>query len=146
MLNLSVLLEDSARTHPVRDAVVLGTTRLTYAQAEAGAVVVPLNILLKGREAAYHLAGSEAKAYFCFEGDAGLPMGAEGHAGFSEAPGCEHFFLTSTSKGSRRTCASVSPAVPRSPRSSASRSGSDWASRSWPSAWTWVGRTADDSE
>ncbi|MEU4200099.1 long-chain fatty acid--CoA ligase [Streptomyces sp. NPDC026294] len=133
MLNLSVLLEDSARTHPDRDAVVLGTRRFTYAQVEAaasrvanllvdrgirpgdkvalscpnlpcfpivyygilkaGAVVVPLNILLKGREVAYHLADSEAKAYFCFEGDAGLLMGTEGHAGFSEAPGCEHFFL-----------------------------------------------------
>ncbi|MFF6872408.1 AMP-binding protein [Streptomyces sp. NPDC012450] len=133
MLNLSVLLEDSARTHPDRNAVVLGTTRLTYAQIDAaanqvanllvdrgvwpgdkvalscpnvpwfpivyygilkaGAVVVPLNILLKGREVAYHLADSEAKAYFCFEGGEGLPMGAEGHAGFSETPACEHFFL-----------------------------------------------------
>ncbi|MEU2654492.1 long-chain fatty acid--CoA ligase [Streptomyces sp. NPDC007325] len=133
MLNLSVLLEDSARTHPDRDAVVLGTTRLTYAQIDAaanqvanllvdrgiwpgdkvalscpnvpwfpivyygilkaGAVVVPLNILLKGREVAYHLADSEAKAYFCFEGGEGLPMGAEGHAGFAGTPGCEHFFL-----------------------------------------------------
>ncbi|MFE8957939.1 long-chain-fatty-acid--CoA ligase [Streptomyces iakyrus] len=133
MLNLSVLLEDSARTHPNRDAVVLGTTRLTYAQIDAaanqvanllvdrgiwpgdkvalscpnvpwfpivyygilkaGAVVVPLNVLLKGREIAYHLADSEAKAYFCFEGGEGLPMGAEGHAGFTETPGCEHFFL-----------------------------------------------------
>ncbi|MFH9295002.1 long-chain fatty acid--CoA ligase [Streptomyces sp. NPDC017520] len=133
MLNLSVLLEDSARTHPDQDAVVLGTTRLTYAQVEAaanrvanllvdrgiwpgdkvalscpnvpwfpivyygilkaGAVVVPLNILLKGREVAYHLADSEAKAYFCFEGGEGLPTGAEGHAGFTGSPACEHFFV-----------------------------------------------------
>ncbi|MFF9344995.1 MULTISPECIES: long-chain fatty acid--CoA ligase [unclassified Streptomyces] len=133
MLNLSVLLEDSARTHPDRDAVVLGTTRLTYAQLDAaanqvanllvdrgiwpgdkvalscpnvpwfpvvyygilkaGAVVVPLNILLKGREVAYHLADSGAKAYFCFEGGEGLPMGEAGHAGFSGTPGCEEFFL-----------------------------------------------------
>ncbi|MFF8726658.1 long-chain fatty acid--CoA ligase [Streptomyces sp. NPDC015171] len=133
MLNLSVLLEDSARTHPDRDAVVLGTTRLTYAQVDAaanrvahlladrgirpgdkvalscpnlpsfpivsygilkaGAVVVPLNILLKSREIAYHLADSEATAYFCFEGDAALPMGAEGHSGFTATEGCEHFFL-----------------------------------------------------
>ncbi|MCT7352884.1 long-chain fatty acid--CoA ligase [Streptomyces sp. 15-116A] len=133
MLNLSVLLEDSARTYPNRDAVVLGSSRLTYAQIDAaanqvanllvdrgiwpgdkvalscpnlpwfpivyygilkaGAVVVPLNVLLKGREIAYHLGDSEAKAYFCFEGGEGLPMGAEGHAGFAETPGCEHFFL-----------------------------------------------------
>jgi non-ribosomal peptide synthetase component F len=96
MLNLSVVLEDSARRYPNRDALVLGDTRLTYAQVngaanqvanllvergiqpgdkvalscpnlpsfpivyygvlKAGAVVVPLNVLLKGREVAYHLA------------------------------------------------------------------------------------------
>ena len=37
MLNLSVLLEDSARIFPDRDAVVLGDTRLTYAQVDAAA-------------------------------------------------------------------------------------------------------------
>ena len=118
MLNLSVLLEDSARKYPDRDAVVLGETRLTYQQVDAaanqvanllvergiqpgqkvalscpnlpyfpivyygilkaGAVVVPLNVLLKGREVAYHLADSEATAYFCFEGTAELPIGTEG--------------------------------------------------------------------
>ncbi|WP_030442359.1 long-chain-fatty-acid--CoA ligase [Actinoplanes subtropicus] len=133
MLNLSVLLEDSARHYPERTAVVLGDTRLTYAQVDAaarqvaallaergirpgdkvalscpnlpyfpvvyygilkaGAVVVPLNVLLKGREIAYHLGDSEAKAYFCFQGTPELPMGAEGHAGFEQAEGCEHFFL-----------------------------------------------------
>src|SRR4051812_14378364 len=106
MLNLSILLEDSARTHPDPDALVLGETRLTYAQGnaaanqvanlpvergiepgdkvalscpnlpyfpivyygvlKAGAVVVPLNVLLKGREVAYHLADADVKAYFCF--------------------------------------------------------------------------------
>lgn len=64
-----------------------------YGILKAGAVVVPLNVLLKGREVAYHLADSEAKAYFCFEGGAELPLGQEGWAGFGEAPGCEHFFL-----------------------------------------------------
>ncbi|WP_305788983.1 long-chain-fatty-acid--CoA ligase [Symbioplanes lichenis] len=133
MLNLSVFLEDSARHHPDRAAVVLGSQRLTYAQVDAaanqvanllvergvrpgdkvalscpnlpyfpvvyygilkaGAVVVPLNVLLKGREIAYHLADSEAKAYFCFEGTPELPMGAEGEKGFEATPGCEHFFL-----------------------------------------------------
>jgi long-chain acyl-CoA synthetase len=133
MLNLSVLLEDSARNYPERVAVVLGDQRLTYAQVDAaanqvanmlvtrgirpgdkvalscpnlpyfpivyygilkaGAVVVPLNVLLKGREVAYHLADSEARAYFCFQGTAELPMGAEGFAGFGQADDCEHFFL-----------------------------------------------------
>lgn len=64
-----------------------------YGILKAGAVVVPLNVLLKGREIAYHLADSEAKAYFCFEGSADLPMGQEGWSGFGETPGCENFFL-----------------------------------------------------
>jgi long-chain acyl-CoA synthetase len=64
-----------------------------YGILKAGAVVVPLNVLLKGREIAYHLNDSQAKAYFCFQGTADLPMGAEGHAGFAEVAGCEHFFL-----------------------------------------------------
>lgn len=64
-----------------------------YGILKAGAVVVPLNVLLKGREIAYHLADSDAKAYFCFEGGAELPMGREGWSGFGETPGCEHFFL-----------------------------------------------------
>ena len=53
-----------------------------YGILKAGAVVVPLNVLLKGREVAYHLADSEAKAYFCFQGTAELPIGQEGYAGF----------------------------------------------------------------
>ncbi|MGW2558626.1 long-chain-fatty-acid--CoA ligase [Streptomyces sp. NPDC001514] len=133
MLNLAVMLENSARAVPGRAAVVLGDQQLTYAELDAaarrvanllrsrgiepgdkvalscpnlpwfpivyygilkaGAVVVPLNVLLKGREVAYHLADSGAKAYFCFEGSAELPMGQEGWSGFGEAPGCEHFFL-----------------------------------------------------
>jgi long-chain acyl-CoA synthetase len=133
MLNLSVLLEDSARKYPARDALVLGETRLTYAQVngaanqvanllvsrgiqpgdkvalscpnlpffpiiyygilKAGAVVVPLNVLLKGREIAYHLGDSDAKAYLCFQGTQDLAMGVEGHAGFENAEGCEHFFM-----------------------------------------------------
>ena len=133
MFNLAAMLEDSARTVPTREAVVCGTTRLTYAQVDAaanqvanllaargigpgdkvaltcpnlphfpivyygilkaGAVVVPLNVLFKAREVAYHLIDSDAVAYFCFEGPADVPMGREGRAGFEQVPGCEHFFL-----------------------------------------------------
>ncbi|MBA3718888.1 MAG: AMP-binding protein, partial [Nocardioidaceae bacterium] len=133
MLNLAVLLEDSARAVPDRDAVVLGDTRLTYAEVDAaanrvanllaeigiepgdkvaltcpnlpyfpivyygilkaGAAVVPLNVLLKAREVAYHLDDSDAKAYFCFEGTAELPMGEAGWNGFNDTGSCEHFFL-----------------------------------------------------
>jgi long-chain acyl-CoA synthetase len=133
MSNLARLLEDSARRFPDRVAVVLGDTRLTYAQVDgaanqvanllvsrgiepgdkvalscpnlpyfpivyygilkAGATVVPLNVLLKGREVAYHLADSDAKAYFCFQGTPELPIGQEGHTGFEQAAECEHFVV-----------------------------------------------------
>ncbi len=64
-----------------------------YGILKAGAVVVPLNVLLKGREIAYHLNDSEAKAYFCFEGTPELPMAKEGFDGFSQVDTCEHFFV-----------------------------------------------------
>ena len=64
-----------------------------YGILKAGATVVPLNVLLKGREIAYHLGDSDAKAYFCFEGTPDLPMGQMGHDGFQQADGCEHFFM-----------------------------------------------------
>lgn len=137
--NLASLLEDSARSHPDRTAVVLGDTRLSYAEVDAfanmvanllvsrgirpgdkvaltcpnlpyftvvyygilkaGATVVPLNVLLKGREVAYHLGDSDAKAYFCFQGTPELPMGEAGYAGFTEAEGCEHFFVITAGLG-----------------------------------------------
>ncbi|MQY34043.1 Long-chain-fatty-acid--CoA ligase [Streptomyces sp. RB17] len=64
-----------------------------YGILKAGAVVVPLNVLLKSREIAYHLRDSGAKAYFCFEGTAELPLGQEGWTGFGETESCDHFFL-----------------------------------------------------
>src|SRR5690349_6117484 len=133
MLNLSIFLEASARSHPERDAVALGDLRLTYVQVDglanqvanvlvsrgiqpgdkvalscpnlpqfpivyygilkAGGAVVPLNVLLKGREIAYHLADSDAKAYFCFEGTPDLPMGQMGYEGFSQVDTCQNFFV-----------------------------------------------------
>ncbi|MDQ4008299.1 MAG: long-chain fatty acid--CoA ligase [Actinomycetota bacterium] len=133
MLNLAMLLEDSARRVPDREAVVLGDTRLPYKAVnaaanqvanllvsrgirpgdkvaltcpnlpyfpivyygilKAGGVVVPLNVLLKSREIAYHLDDCDAKAYFCFEGTPELPMGQDGWKGFGEVDACEHFFL-----------------------------------------------------
>ena len=136
MLNLTVLLEDSARNVPERCAVICGETRLTYTEVneranqvanalknigigrgdkvalscpnipffpiiyygilKTGAVVVPLNILLKSREIAYHLADSDAKAYFCFEGAADLPIGAEGFKSFTETATCENFILVTS--------------------------------------------------
>ena len=61
------------------DKVALSCPNLPYFSIiyfgilKAGATVVPLNVLLKGREVAYHLADSEAKAYFAFEGPPTCP-------------------------------------------------------------------------
>ena len=60
---------------------------------KAGAVVVPLSVLLKKDEIAYHLNDSDAKAYFCFSGTEALPMGQMGYDGFQQAGSCEHFVM-----------------------------------------------------
>ncbi|GGS90827.1 long-chain fatty acid--CoA ligase [Nonomuraea spiralis] len=133
MLNLSIILEDSARNTPDRTALVLGDLRLPYSMLDsvagqvaallaargigrgdkvallcpnlpyfpfvyfgilkAGAAVVPLNVLLRPREIAYHLTDSDSRAFFCFEGSAELPMGARGREAYDAAEGCEHFFV-----------------------------------------------------
>src|SRR5215211_7798332 len=48
MLNLSVLLEDSARRYPDRVALVLGESRLTYRQVDAAASQVANLLVAKG--------------------------------------------------------------------------------------------------
>src|SRR5712692_1175547 len=133
MLNLAMLLEDSAREVPERIAIVCEETRLSYAELnaaasqvahglvqagiqigeevalscqdvpsfviayygilKAGAADLPLNILLKPREIAYHLTDGDAKAYFCQEGTPELPIGQLGHTAFQEVESCQHFFL-----------------------------------------------------
>ncbi len=133
MLNLSVLIEASAKRYPTNSAFTFMDTTLNYAQVngaanqvanglkakgiqpgdkvalscfnlpyfpiiyfgilKAGATVVPLSVLLKEEEIAYHLQDSDAKAYFCFVGSPELPMGQMGMAGFNKAPLCEHFFM-----------------------------------------------------
>jgi long-chain acyl-CoA synthetase len=64
-----------------------------YGILKTGATVVPLNVLLKGREIAYHLSDSDAKVYFCFQGTPELPMGQFGYEGFQQVDGCDHFFM-----------------------------------------------------
>jgi long-chain acyl-CoA synthetase len=60
---------------------------------KAGAVVVPLNVLFKPGEIAYHLRDSDAVAYFCFEGTPELPMARMGHQAFNEVESCKHFIV-----------------------------------------------------
>jgi long-chain acyl-CoA synthetase len=64
-----------------------------YGILKAGAVVVPLNVLLKSREIAYHLQDAGVKAYFCQEGTSELPIGEMGFSAFQETDNCKHFFL-----------------------------------------------------
>jgi long-chain acyl-CoA synthetase len=139
MLSLAMLLDDAARKYGEREAVVSGSTRLTYGQLgslacqvanglrargirpddrvalsclnvayfpiayygilKTGAAVVPLNVLLKGSEIAYHLEDSGAKAYLCFEGTDELPMAEFGHEGFQEVPGCERMIVMTANPG-----------------------------------------------
>ncbi len=81
------------------DKIALGCPNLPffpmvyYGILKAGGVVVPLNVLLKPREIAYHLEDSDAVAYFCFEGTEQLPMGQMGYAGFNNAENCKQFFM-----------------------------------------------------
>jgi len=79
--------------------VVLSCPNVPYFPAayfgilKAGATVVPLNVLLKPGEIAFHLRDAEATAYFCFEGTPELPMAAMGKAAVDEAGSCRHFVV-----------------------------------------------------
>src|SRR5688572_7889106 len=64
-----------------------------YGIMKAGAVVVPLNVLFKPREVAYHLRDSDAKAVFVFEGTEDLPLAKCAKAAFDEVESCEHLVV-----------------------------------------------------
>ncbi len=139
MLNLSVILEDSARRYPEKAAFIFMDTTLSYGQIndaanrvanglrarsigigdkvalscpnlpyfpiiyfgilKTGAVVVPLNCLLKKDEVEYHLRDSDAKAYFCFSGTPDFPLGEIGYAAFGAVNECYHFFMITPRPG-----------------------------------------------
>jgi long-chain acyl-CoA synthetase len=67
-----------------------------YGILKAGAIVMPLNVLLKPREIAYHLRDADARAYFCGQGSPELPIGEMGFTAFKEVESCKHFFLMTT--------------------------------------------------
>ena len=131
-LNLSSVLEHSARLVPDRVAVTCGAQHMTYAELDAranrvaaglaamgieagdrvllscpnvpwfpmayfgilksGAVVVPINVLLKPREIAYHLRDSGARVMMAFEGTPELPMGQMARAACDDA-GCRSLIV-----------------------------------------------------
>ncbi|RZL77586.1 MAG: long-chain fatty acid--CoA ligase [Rhodococcus sp. (in: high G+C Gram-positive bacteria)] len=128
MLNLSVMLTDSARDRPDQTAVVEGDRSMTYREVDdaanrvaallvdsginagdrvamscpnilefpvvyygilkAGAVVVPLNTMLRRSEVAYHLTDSGARGYFHTSTDSV----DEAWRGFEDADSCEYLF------------------------------------------------------
>ena len=132
MLNLAVLLENSAQKYTGKTAFTFMDTSLSFAQVngaanqvanalvdlgiepgdkvaiscfnlpyfpiiyngilKAGAIVVPLSVLLKSDEIEYHLEDSDAKAYFCFVGTEELPMGKMGHEGFQKSEALRTFY------------------------------------------------------
>lgn len=59
---------------------------------KAGGIVVPLNIMLKSREVAYHLADSQASIYFAFEGTPELPIGRSAAEGFDQVLSCHTLY------------------------------------------------------
>lgn len=64
-----------------------------YAIMKTGAAVVPLNVLFKAREFAYHLKDSDAKAVFVFEGTTDLPLAATVKEAFDAVEACEHLIV-----------------------------------------------------
>lgn len=70
-----------------------------YAIQKVGAVTVPLNIMLKGPEVAYHLNDSDAVAIISFQGNSALPSGNHCFEGYSQTPGCQHFISIESGSG-----------------------------------------------
>src|SRR5690606_22086840 len=64
-----------------------------YAIMKTGAAVVPLNVLFKPREVAYHLKDSDAKAVFVFEGTPELPLARTVKEGFDQVETCEQLVV-----------------------------------------------------
>ncbi len=66
---------------------------LYYGILKTGAVVVPLNVLFKTREFAYHLKDSDAKAVFVFEGTSELPIAQTVKEAFDRTETCDHLIV-----------------------------------------------------
>ncbi len=64
-----------------------------YGIMKVGAAVVPLSVLFKPREVAYHLTDSDAKAVFVFEGTDDLPLAKCVKEAFDEVGSCQHLVV-----------------------------------------------------
>jgi long-chain acyl-CoA synthetase len=64
-----------------------------YGIMKAGAVVVPLCVLFKAREVAYHLEDSDSKAVFVFEGTPELPLVKWVKEGFDQVESCRNLIV-----------------------------------------------------
>ncbi|WP_017610045.1 long-chain-fatty-acid--CoA ligase [Nocardiopsis xinjiangensis] len=70
-----------------------------YGALKAGAIVVPLNVLLTPREIAFHLEDSGAKALFSFTGSPDLPLGERAFEAFQQVDACETYIDLPASPG-----------------------------------------------
>lgn len=76
-----------------------------YAIQKIGAVVVPLNVMLKSDEVAYHLKDSDAVALISYQGSDAMPIGKFGYDGYEKADFCEHFILIETTESQKPVAA-----------------------------------------
>jgi long-chain acyl-CoA synthetase len=81
------------------DKVALSCPNLPYFPVvyfgilKTGAVFVPLNVLLRPREVAYHLSDSDSVALIAFEGTDEFPIGKVAYEGFQAAGSCKRFYI-----------------------------------------------------
>jgi len=64
-----------------------------FGALKAGAIVVPLNLLLDSDGIADQLARCDVEAFFCFEGRPDLPIGDRGFAAAQRVGSCRSFFV-----------------------------------------------------
>ncbi|MBI4521069.1 MAG: AMP-binding protein, partial [Gemmatimonadetes bacterium] len=70
---------------------------------KAGGAVVPLSVLLKPREIAYHLRDSDSKVFLCFEGTSELPMAEMAQAGMDVAAACRDLIVMTADPAATRS-------------------------------------------
>ena len=70
-----------------------------YGVLKTGATLVPLNVLFKPPEIAYHLRDAEVSTYFCFEGTPELPMAAMAKEAVGQVEACRHFIVMPRTPG-----------------------------------------------